>query len=66
LELPPIKSVGDVAEAMTAVAAGIGAGTITPEEANDMMGFLKSSKEVFETRDLVARLDALEQRIPKK
>jgi hypothetical protein len=66
LNLPPIKTVADVAAAMTAVAAGISDGSISPEEANHIVGFLNSSEKVFEARDLIARLDDLEQRMPKK
>jgi hypothetical protein len=65
-ELPPINNIQDISAAMAAIGAGLTAGRLTPEEADHVIAYLRSFEKHLELRDLVARLEAIEERLAKK
>lgn len=60
VDLPPMASAADAAEAMAAVVAQAAAGDITPGEAAAMAGLIEAYRKTLETTDLEARIAALE------
>ncbi|MEM8624429.1 MAG: DUF5681 domain-containing protein [Pseudomonadota bacterium] len=62
VDLPPMKSAADAAEAMASVVAQAAAGEITPGEAATMASLIETYRKTLETTDFEARLKALEDR----
>ena len=61
LDLPPIDTAGDVLEALTATAAAMAAGELTPDEAGTVAGVLEAKRRAVETVDLERRITAIEE-----
>ena len=62
IQLPAVRSVGDVVEASSDLLAAVAAGDVTPDEAGRVMALLVSHKTVLEAGDLEKRIAALEGR----
>jgi Family of unknown function (DUF5681) len=60
--LPPMKSAGDVAQAMGAVTAALADGLITPDEAQAIARVVTTFVRMIETSDFDRRLQMLEDR----
>ena len=58
--LPPIDSAGDGAATVSAVLAAVSSGEITPTEAGEISGLIEAYVKVFETAELVERIERLE------
>jgi hypothetical protein len=58
--LPLIKSAGDAAVAMTAIAKAVACGDVTPTEALDLSRLVESYVKTIEVCDLEKRMQALE------
>ena len=61
LNLPAIKSAGDVVAAIGLVADAVGAGEVTPEEGHAVAGILEAKRKAIEMVDLENRVWALEK-----
>ena len=61
LELPSIETPQDTVAAYAAVVDALGAGEITPGEAQVLAGLLDSQRRAIETTDIEERLKALEK-----
>jgi len=59
--LPPIASAGDVPEIISAIAAAVTSGDITPSEASEMAKLIDSYVKAFQTVELEGRLARVEQ-----
>ena len=66
LQLPPVANVHDLVGAMTAVTAAVADGELTVEEAERLARLYSDFGVVLETRDLLARVEALESRADRK
>jgi hypothetical protein len=62
--LPEVASAADLVPALAAVAAAMGRGEVTPEEARAMCAVLEIQRRVIETAELEARVAALEECVP--
>lgn len=60
LEMPPIKTAGNVVTALGAVADAVAAGDITPDEGSAVANVLETKRRSIETADLERRIEALE------
>ncbi|MGF1552364.1 MAG: DUF5681 domain-containing protein [Paracoccaceae bacterium] len=60
VDLPPMASAADAAEAMAAVVAQAAAGEITPGEAAAMAGLIEAYRKTLETMELERRIAVLE------
>ena len=61
IELPPVRSAADAAEASASVLASVANGEVTPDEAGRIMALLASHKSILATSDLEQRIAALEE-----
>jgi hypothetical protein len=61
IELPPVRSAAEAAEASAAVLASVAGGEITPDEGGRIMALLASHKSMVTAGDLERRITALEQ-----
>lgn len=59
-ELPKIESAADARKASSAVIAACAAGELSPREASEIMGLIKTYVGTIEVAELAARVDALE------
>ena len=66
LDLPPIATSADAAQAMAAVVAAMADGEITPSEAGTVATVLESQRRALELTEIERRLEALEQRSEQK
>ena len=64
--LPAINNTHDVVAAMAAITTGVNDGSLTAEEAGQLVNFLTGYVKILETHDIAARLEALEARVNKK
>ncbi len=62
IDLPVLKTAGDVVAGIGAVAQAMAEGEITPEEAQVMASVIEVQRKAIETTEIEARLDALEER----
>jgi hypothetical protein len=60
-KLPAIKTAADVTKALSAVAASMASGDLTPEEANAVASVIETKRKAIETQELESRIVALEQ-----
>jgi len=60
IELPPVRSAADAAEASASVLAAVAKGEVTPDEAGRIMALLESHKSIMAAGDLEQRIAALE------
>jgi hypothetical protein len=58
IDLPPVKSADDVAEAMARLVAQTAQGELTPEEGGALASILEIKRRSIETADLEARVMA--------
>jgi multidrug efflux pump subunit AcrA (membrane-fusion protein) len=61
IELPPVRSAAEAAEASAAVLASVASGEVTPDEAGRIMALLASHKTMVTAGDLERRIAALEE-----
>ena len=59
--LPEVASAADLVPSLAAVAAAMGRGEVTPEEAQAMCAVLEAQRKAIETAELEARVAALEE-----
>ena len=60
LELGPVKTAQDLADAQATIIAAMGAGEVTTDEASDAAKVVELVGAAFERRDIEARIAALE------
>jgi hypothetical protein len=61
IDLPPVRSAAEAAEASASVLASVASGEVTPDEAGRIMALLASHKTMVTAGDLERRIAALEQ-----
>lgn len=61
IDLPPVRSVAEAAEASASVLASVARGDVTPDEAGRIMALLASHKSIVAAGDLEQRIAALEE-----
>ena len=61
IDLPPVRSAAEAAEASASVLASVARGDVTPDEAGRIMALLASHKSIVATVDLEQRIAALEE-----
>jgi multidrug efflux pump subunit AcrA (membrane-fusion protein) len=61
IELPPVRSAAEAAEASASVLASVASGEVTPDEGGRIMALLASHKSMVTAGDLERRIAALEQ-----
>jgi hypothetical protein len=65
-ELPAVKNIHDVVTAMAAITTGVNDGSLTAEEAGQLVNFLNGYAKILETHDLTARLETLESQMKER
>jgi len=63
LEIPPIESSQDSLTAIATVLEAVGAGMITPNEAQAVASLLETHRRTFEVEEMERRLEALEAQV---
>ena len=63
--LPAVNNIHDVVTAMAAITTGVNDGSLTAEEAGQLVNFLNGYTKVLETHDLTARLETLKSQMKK-
>ena len=61
IDLPPVRSAAEAAEASASVLASVAKGEVTPDEAGRIMALLASHKSIVAAGDLEQRIAALEE-----
>lgn len=61
--MPEMETVGDLPGALAAVAAAIGDGTLTPDEASSIVAVLQAQMRAVEILELDRRMKEIERRI---
>jgi hypothetical protein len=64
--LPAVNDMHDVVTAMAAITTGVNNGSLTVEEAGQLVHILEGYAKVLETHDLAARLETLESQVKKR
>jgi hypothetical protein len=64
--LPAVNDVNDVVTAMAAITTGVNSGSLTAEEAAQLVHVLEGYAKVRETYDLTSRIEALESQMRKR
>ena len=64
--LPAVNDVHDVVTAMAAITTGVNNGSLTAEEAGQLVHVLEGYAKVLETYDLATRLETLESQMKKR
>jgi len=64
--LPAINNTHDVVAAMAAITTGVNDGSLTAEEAGQLVNFVTAYVKILETHDHAARLEALESQMRKR
>jgi hypothetical protein len=64
--LPAVNNVHDVVPAMAAITTGVNDGSLTAEEAGQLVHVLEGYTKILETHDFASRLDAIEESQRKK
>jgi hypothetical protein len=62
LDLPPMQTAADLPAALSAVAAAVAAGDVTPEEGQAIAAVVEAHRRAIETAEIEQRLAALEAR----
>jgi hypothetical protein len=60
IDLPPLDTVDDVAEAVASIAGAMASGDLTPDEAATAAGVVEVKRRALETVELERRVAALE------
>src|SRR5712692_455855 len=63
--MPPVKTIADVAAASESVVSGVARGQLTPAEGQAFSAMLEGRRRVIETEELDVRVRALEDRYPE-
>jgi hypothetical protein len=66
LDLPPMQTAGDIAEAMAALTDAMASGDVTPDEAVTVASVFETRRKALETEELSLRLEALEEAVQKQ
>lgn len=66
MDLPPVQSLQDVAEAMSSVVEHVGSGAITPIEGQALAGLLQGYSAALEATEITKRSYVLEQKVDGK
>jgi len=61
IELPPVRTAAEAADASAAVLASVAKGEVTPDEAGRVMALLVSHKSIVAAGELEQRIAALEE-----
>ena len=61
IELPPVRSAAEAAQASASVLASVAKGEVTPDEAGRIMALLASHKSIVAAGELEQRIAALEE-----
>jgi hypothetical protein len=61
IDLPPVRSAAEAAEASSSVLASVANGEVTPDEAGRIMALLAAHKSIVAAGDLEQRIAALEE-----
>lgn len=61
IDLPPLENPSDVLSALSSVVGAVGAGELTPEEAQAIGGLLENTRRAQELVDMDERLKKLEE-----
>lgn len=61
IELPPVRSAAEAAEASASVLASVARGEVTPDEAGRVMALLEAHKSILAAGELEQRIAALEE-----
>ena len=64
--LPAVNNIHDVVTAMAAITTGVTDGSLTAEEAAELVHVVEGYAKVLETHDLIARLETLESQMEKR
>ena len=64
--LPTIKNPADAVTAMAAIATGVADGSLTAEEAGQLVHFVEVYLKAIDAHDLAVRLEELKSRVEKK
>src|SRR3974377_742839 len=64
--LPAVTNTHGVVAAMAAITTGVNEGSLTAEEAGQLVNFLSGYVKIFETHEFAARLETLEARMRKR
>ena len=64
--LPAVNDVHDVVTAMAAITTGVNNGSLTAEEAGQLVHILEGYAKVFEMYDFATRLETLESQVKKR
>jgi hypothetical protein len=64
-ELPAVNDAHDIVPAMAAITTGVNDGSLTAEEAGQLVHVLERYAKVLETHDLATRLAILESQMKK-
>jgi Family of unknown function (DUF5681) len=62
LELPPVKTAGDVSAALATLTMAMASGDVTPDEAATAASVFELRRKALETEELELRLQALEEK----
>jgi hypothetical protein len=63
--LPTVNNINDVVTAMAAITSGVNDGSLTAEEAGQLVNFLNGYAKILDVHNLATRLETLEQRMEK-
>jgi hypothetical protein len=61
IDLPPVRSAAEAAQASSSVLASVASGEVTPDEAGRIMALLAAHKSIVAAGDLEQRIAALEE-----
>jgi hypothetical protein len=66
ISLPAVNDMHDVVTAMAAIITGVNNGSLTVEEAGQLVHIVEGYAKVLDTHDLAARLETLESQMKKR
>jgi hypothetical protein len=64
--VPAVATAAEVDEAVTRLLEAVGRGQLTPAEAKEIALILEGKRRALETRELTARIEELETRVPQR
>jgi hypothetical protein len=64
--LPAVNNIHDVVAAMAAITTGVNNGSLTAEEAGQLVHILGGYAKILDTHDVTARLESLESERKKR
>ena len=66
LDLPDTSTLDGVARSLTAILDATAAGKLTPAEAQSLSSLIETQRKAFETAELAARIERLEEAIARR